>query len=457
MNRRQFASSLAAPLLGSAARRPNLLFLLSDDQRHDLLSCAGHPILRTPHIDQLAAQGTRFVNNFCATAICCTSRASILTGLHEESHRISDFKTPLSPTLEALSFPKLLQQAGYRTGFIGKYGVGGDAAPAHLFDKTYGPPGPESVGQSRRFARQAGDFLASVSAQDPFALCVHFRAPHARDNDPQQYLYDPEEAALFRDLAMPIARKAADPQYFQRLPQAVRESESRVRWGWRFTTPEHYQESVRSYFRLIAGVDAAVGQILGDLERRGLAGNTIVIYSSDNGYFLAERGLADKWYAYEESIRTPLIIRDPRVGARWRGQVRSEMTLNLDLSPTLLSAAGIPAPPCLQGRDLLPLLSGRRPSWRQEWFYSHLFPGMPPRVTIPRSEGLRTERWKYLRWIDENPVREEVYDLRQDPEEVQDLSAQPVRARLEARWRIWRDALQAWTPQTRWQDPRVRF
>jgi arylsulfatase A-like enzyme len=456
MNRRTFVASSSAAWLGRAqSKRPNLLFLLSDDQRHDLLGCAGHPILQTPNIDRLAAQGTRFRNNFCATAICCTSRASILTGLHEESHKISDFKTPLSPELEALSFPKLLRDAGYRTAFIGKYGVGGDAAPEHLFDKTYGPPGVESAGQSRRFGTQALDFLDSVRAQDNFSLCVHFRAPHARDPDPKQYLYDPEEAGLYRGMTMPLAAKAADPKYFERLPQAVRESESRVRWGWRFTSPEHYQESVRSYFRLIAGVDAVVGQILSKLASRGLAENTIVVYSSDNGYFLAERGLADKWYAYEESIRTPLIVFDPRVASRYRGQTRDEMTLNLDLHPTLLAAAGAKTPRCIQGRDLTPLVRGEKPAWRKEWFYSHLFLGFPPRVKIPKSEGLRTARWKYLRWIEESPLREEVYDLSKDPEEITDLSRQPIRAQLESRWRAWRDAVNAWTPRTVWRDPRA--
>lgn len=453
MNRRIFASSLAASFLRGQTSRPNLIFLLSDDQRHDLLSCAGHPILRTPNIDRLASQGTRFVNNFCATAICCTSRASILTGLHEESHKISDFKTPLSAELEALSFPRLLRSAGYKTGFIGKYGVGGDAAPEHLFDKTYGAPGLESVGQSRRFGKQAVDFLDSVKGQDSFALCVHFRAPHARDADPKQYLYDPEEAGLYQGMRMPVAPKAVDPKYFERLPLAVRESESRVRWGWRFTNPEHYQESVRSYFRLIAGVDAVVGQVLAKLNARGLAENTIVVYSSDNGYFLAERGLADKWYAYEESIRTPLIVYDPRLRGKARGQVRREMTLNLDLSQTLLGAAGVKAPASLQGRDLMPLVRGEKPAWRKEWFYSHLFPGMPPRVKIPRSEGLRTERWKYMRWIDESPAREEVYDLSKDPGELNDLAKGPMRARLEERWKVWREAVNSWTPQKAWQDP----
>jgi arylsulfatase A-like enzyme len=454
MNRRQFLRLAGAPaLLRGQSSKPNLLFILTDDQRADLLSVAGHPILRTPNIDQLGRTGTRFVNNFCATAICCTSRATILTGLHEESHRISNFQTPLSPTLESLSYPVLLRQAGYKTGFIGKYGVGGDAAPERLFDKTYGPPGVEAVGQSRRFGSQAIDFLDQVKAGENFCLNLHFRAPHARDPDPKQYLYDPEEADLYKGLPMPVSKKAADPKYFERLPQSVRESESRVRWNWRFTNADHYQESVRSYFRLISGVDAVVGQVMQRLESRGLADNTVVVFSSDNGYFLADRGLADKWYAYEESIRTPLIVRDPRAPASLRGRTRSEMTLNLDIAATLLDAAGAKCPQSNQGRSVMPLVRGEKPAWRKEWFYSHLFPGMPPRVRIPKSEGLRTDRWKYLRWIEESPVREEVYDLRKDPEELNDLSATPERAKLEQRWRVWREAVNAWRPDRPWTDP----
>ncbi|MDX2269912.1 MAG: sulfatase [Bryobacter sp.] len=455
MKRRQFLAGLAPALVGlGQASRPNILFLFTDDQRYDLMSCAGHPILRTPNIDRIASQGTRFENNFCSTAICCTSRATVLTGLHEKSHRISDFKTPLSPALEALSYPVLLRQAGYRTGFVGKYGVGGDEAPQHLFDKTYGPPGVEAPGQSRKFGQHAIDFLDTAKAGESFYLSLHFRAPHARDPDPQQYLYDPEEAELFRGQTMPISEKAKDRRYFERLPASVKESESYVRWKKRFTNPEHYQESVRSYFRLIAGVDAVVGQVLAKLEAKGLASNTVVVFSSDNGYFLAERGLADKWYAYEESIRTPLLIADGRVPASLRGQRRTEMTLNLDLSPTFLSVAGVTVPAAVQGRNLLPLVRGEKPAWRREWFYSHLFPGFPPKVTIPKSEGLRTERWKYIRWIEEKPAREEVYDLRQDPGELKEVDSARVRTQLAKRWQVWREALEAWTPATRWQDPK---
>lgn len=433
-------------------RRPNLLFILTDDQRADLLSCAGHSILQTPNIDRLATAGVRFTNNFCATAICCTSRATILSGLHEKTHKISNFRTPLSPDVVAFSYPNLLRQAGYKTGFVGKYGVGGDGAPKELFDVSFGNPGPERVGQSRDLGKQAISFLDGIKAEDNFCLSLSFRAPHARDPDPKQYLYDPEEADLYRNVQIPFPRKAA-PEYFERMPAFVQESESRVRWKKRFTDPEHYQESVRSYFRLIAGVDQVVGNVLQTLQSRGLADNTVVIFSSDNGYFLGERGLADKWYLYEESIRTPLIVYDPRLPAALRGKTRSEMTLNMDISPTLLSLAGIPVPQAVQGRNVMPLVRGEKPAWRKDWFYSHLFNGTPPAVTIPRSEGIRSERWKYIRWTDQSPVVEEVYDLKNDPEELVNLKTSPEKPKLAARWKTWNEALANWNPNREWKDP----
>ena len=447
MQRRTFLQAMVG-----TKRRPNLLFLLTDDQRADLLSCAGHPILRTPNIDRLATSGVRFQNNFCATAICCTSRATILSGLHERTHKISNFRTPLSAEAIKISYPHLLRQAGFKTGFVGKYGVGGDAAPKELFDTTFGNPGLERVGQSREIGNQAIQFLNGVTVTDNFCLSVSFRAPHARDADPKQYLYDPEEANLYRDLQVPVPLKA-DPKYFDRMPDYVRNSESRERWKKRFTSPEHYQESVKSYFRLIIGVDQTIGTILTTLAQRGLADNTVIVFSSDNGYFLGEMGLADKWYAYEESIRTPLIIYDPRLPQRQRGTTRSQMTLNTDIAPTLLSLAGLPVPEATQGRDLTPLLRGDNPRWRKDWFYSHYFPGNPPTVVIPRSEGIRSEQWKYIRWIDSQPLREEVYNLRRDPSELSNLDNASQQAKLRNRWQKWRDALEQWNPSQRWQDP----
>ncbi len=352
MERRSFIKTM----MGMTSR-PNFLFLLTDDQRADLMGCAGHPILKTPNIDQLSSDGVRFVNNFCTTSICCTSRASIFLGLYEKTHKISDFHTHFSQKQVQLSYPYLLRQAGFKTGFVGKYGVGSDAAPRDLFDITYGEPGPEVAGQSRDFAKKAIDFLGGVRRQESFCLSVSFRAPHANDASPQQYLYDPEEAHLYKNQAMPFPPRDSIKK-FEESPDFIKESESRLRWNKRFSNNINYQESVRSYYRLISGVDYSVGEIIRALKRLGLFENTVVIFSSDNGYFLGERGLADKWYPYEKSIRTPLIIMDPRLKNGFRSRICMKPTLNIDISPTILSMGGVSVPECVQGKNIYPLIWG---------------------------------------------------------------------------------------------------
>jgi arylsulfatase A-like enzyme len=221
------------------------------------------------------------------------------------------------------------------------------------------------------------------------------------------------------------------------------------------STPEDYQKAVKGYYRLITGIDEVVGRMLESLERRGMLDNTVVIYTADNGFFLGERALSGKWLMHEESIRTPLIIRDPRLPAALRGKRRGEMTLNIDAAPTILRAAGIDAPRSMQGRDLAAMTQGRSPSWRREFYYSHLF----EHPAIPKSEGIRDERWKYIRYIESEPLYEELYDLRQDPLEERNLArAGGHDAQLKSmreRWKIWRTAIEEWKPGTEWRDPRI--
>jgi len=210
---------------------------------------------------------------------------------------------------------------------------------------------------------------------------------------------------------------------------------------------------VKGYYRLITGVDEVVGRIRRWLEQRGLFDNTVVIYTADNGFFLGERELSGKWLMHEESIRTPLIIRDPRLPAARRGKRRGAMTLNIDVAPSILRLAGIHAPQSMQGRDLTPLLRGDTAQWRQEFYYSHLLDSK----TIPKSEGIRNQRWKYIRYIESEPLVEELYDLRQDPQEERNLArAGRHEAQLTAmreRWKIWRTTIESWRPGTEWRDP----
>ncbi len=453
------AAAFAASALGAPDRRPNIVFLLADDQRWDTLGCMGNHIIRTPNIDRLSQQGVTFQNNFCATAICCTSRASVFTGLYEKSHGITDFSTALSPRIHAQSYPVLLKKAGYRTGFVGKYGVGNDM-PASDYDYWQGLAGQggtywhEWKGKrthlTRMMGEQALEFLEGSGKSQPFCLNVSFKAPHAEDPNPKQYIYDPVDEGLYNNVTIPTPKTAA-PEYFEALPEFLKTSEGRVRWGWRFTTPESYQEMVKGYYRLISGIDAVVGKVVKKLEQMGVADNTVIVYTSDNGYFLAEHGLADKWFMLEESIRTPLIVYDPRLAANARGKRRSEMTLNVDLAPTLLSIAGVEAPGSMQGRSFMPLVAGGSQQWRSEWFYSHHF--KHPR--IPMSEGIRDGRWKFVRYLEKD--YEELYDLREDPMEIRNLHGQQAAAgqeeRLRTRWKTWNKALEAWTPDSLWREP----
>jgi len=443
--------ALSLTAIASAAPRsspPNVVFILADDLRWNTLGCMGDKIIQTPNIDRLASQGVLFRNHFVTTSICCVSRASIFSGQYEQRHGIGDFATPFTADQWQQTYPALLRQNGYRTGFIGKFGVGKDAAikaMAAEFDFWRGLPGqgglffntndPTHTHATARFGDQALEFLAGCEPGRPFCLSLSFTAPHARDKQAREFPPDPRDESLFADVSIPVPKTAAD-EYFRRLPAAVQNSEGRTRWKLRFATPEMFQRTTKDYYRLIAGIDREVGRIVAELSRRNLADKTVVIFTSDNGFVLGERGLADKWFMYEESIRVPLVVFDPRLPQPARNRTVDAMTLNIDLAPTLLDLAGLRIPKEMQGRSLAPLLVRKRApaGWRTEFFYEHHY---DPKI-IPPSEGVRTERWAYMRWLNENPVIEELYDLAADPLEEHDLAADPARAGtlsdLRSRW-----------------------
>jgi arylsulfatase A-like enzyme len=421
------------------ATRPNIVFLLADDLRWDALGCMGNRIIQTPNLDALAKRGVLFRNAFVTTSICAVSRASILTGQYARRHKINDFKTDLSPEAFARTYVALLRAAGYRVGFIGKYGVGVNL-PAVAFDYWRGFPGQgsyftkkETVHLTRRMGDQALEFLKAQDRKTPFCLSVSFKSPHAMDRAAREFPPDPRDEKLYEDATIPVP-KTADDRYFKALPEFVQQSEGRARWQLRFATAEQYQKVVRDYYRLITGMDREIGRIVAALEQLGLSENTIIIFSSDNGFFLGERGMADKWLMYEESIRVPLIVCDPRLPARERGRAVAAMALNIDLAPTMLDYAGLAVPKTMQGRSLRPLVEGKTSAWRTDWLYEH---HTLPKI-IPSSEGVRTERWTYLRWMAAQPAIEELYDLQNDPLQERNLAAVPEHRatllRLRARW-----------------------
>ncbi len=444
-------------------KRPNIILIVTDDQRWDSLGCMGNPIIHTPHLDRMAAEGILFRNHFSTTSICMSSRASIFTGLYTRCHGIDEFTKPLSPGRFLDSYPAKLRQAGYRTAFVVKWGLGGEL-PKNDFDYFEGFPGQgeyfqlidgKEVHLTRRIAEQACEFLQTDMNGEPFCLSISTKAPHVQDGHPDPYRYDPQYKDLYVNDTIPTP-ETADPCYFEALPDFIRGSEGRTRWQTRFSTPELYQHSVKNYYRLVTGIDTLVGAVRDRLERLRLSDNTVILFTSDQGCFIGEHGLAGKWLMHEESIRAPLVVYDPRLPEKRHG-IRDAMTLNLDFAPTLLDLAGVEIPPYMQGQSLIPLVNEHKKILRREWFYEHPY-GHAGK--IPKSEGIRSERWKYIRYYETDPLYEELYDLQKDPLETTNLATNPdyqsIRDRYRQRWHIWRDSLAAWKsdPRHRWCDPK---
>ena len=432
----------------TASERPNLLFIITDDQRFDMLGDL-HPFLETPNMDRLAAEGLRFENAFVTTPICAASRASLLTGLVERTHGYTFATPPLADRFVDQSYPVLLREAGYRTGFVGKFGVNTqEGAVAKMFDVYEPLMAPylreQEDGSTRHLtdinADRAVEFLRSADQANPFALTLSFNAPHAEDSNERQYIWPEAMDGVYADVAIP-APPLSEPAFFEALPEFLKEpSLNRVRWYWRFDTPDKAQEMTRGHLRMITGVDAAIGRVLAELESLELASNTVVILMGDNGYFLGERGYAGKWLPHELSIHVPLIVFDPRIQEGSRGVVPVQTVLNIDIAPTLLDLAGVDVPSTMQGTSLVPIFGGELPAeWRSDFFVEHLFDH--PR--IPKHEGVRGERYKYARYFEQEPLYEELYDLLVDPLETRNLAGDPDHFEILSELRRRTDELQA--------------
>jgi arylsulfatase A-like enzyme len=415
------------PVMG--AEKPlNILILLADDWRYDSLGCAGHPVVRTPNLDRLAMEGLRFTHAHVTTPICGVSRASLFTGQWMSRHGTTAFERFDTPWAE--TYPGLLRTNGYFLGHVGKWHNGKFPEKQFDFGRAYqGTHWIEQADGTRMHVTQrneddALEFLRTRPRHRPFCLTLAFFAPHAEDKNPLQYLPQPQSMKLYADVAVPVPANATDAS-FHRLPGFIanEQNEGRVRWHRRFDTPEKYQTMMKNYYRLITEVDAACGAVLDELRRQEVLDSTMVIFTGDNGYFHGEHGLADKWYPHQESIRVPLIVRDPRVDRKTRGATSDALVLNVDIAPTLLAAAGISAPPRMQGQNFAPLYLHERPLvWRTEFFEEHAT--IRNTNFIPASEALVRKDWKYFYWPDFD--REQLFDLESDSHEENDVAADPA-------------------------------
>ncbi len=451
-------------------RRPNILFIMADDHAAHALSCYGSKINQTPHLDRLANEGVRFTNAFCTNSVCAPSRAVILTGKYSHINGLIDNNVKFDGTQP--TFPKLLQPAGYQTALIGKWHLKTDPTG---FDYWNILPdqgvyyNPETIEMGRRsrhpgyvtdiITDQCLDWLEGRASDRPFCLMFHHKAPH-REWAPDfnhLALYEdvtlPEPDTLFDDYAgrgraareqdMTIARTLTQRD-LKFVPPTTMTPEQKERWNavygprnrafqeanleGRDLVRWRYQRYLKDYLRCIAAVDDNVGRLLDYLDRTGLARDTIVVYTSDQGFFLGDHGWFDKRFMYEESLRLPLLIRYPREIRP--GSVNHDMVLNLDFAETFLDYAGVTIPGDMQGRSLRPLLKGRTPpDWRRSMYYHYY--EYPSEHSVRRHYGVRTERYKLIRFY--NDFDEwELYDLKADPDELHNVSADPAYAGIVA-------------------------
>lgn len=429
----------AGAALAQQVRRPNIIFLLTDDHRWDALGAMGNRIIQTPHLDALAKRGILFRNAHVTTAICMVSRASLLSGQYMSRHGINDFSTDFKPEALAQTYPALLKKAGYKIGFIGKFGIGVKNQPDTLFDywaaKKEGQPQYELANESGHtihhtdsVGKDIAQFLERFAGNEaPFCLSVSFKAPHELDGNPPKYPVQERFKPLYEKVKIPDPLTAA-PQYWDNLPAFFRTDQNigRDRWKPLLSTPELRQQTTRDYYRLITGVDEVVGNMVAQLKNLKIDQNTLIIFMGDNGFSLGEHGLEGKWFGFEESIRVPLIISGGALPKSFQGKSSPQLALNIDIAPTILSFAGIPVPSAIQGYDLLAVEQKKLPA-RKDFFYEHTYLGSP---RLPKVEGVVSGDLKYMLYTEHG--YEELYDTVKDPHETVNLAKRgSEKARLE--------------------------
>jgi arylsulfatase A-like enzyme len=445
-------------------KRPNILFIMSDDHDAHAISCYGSKVNQTPNIDRLAKEGMRFEHCFCTNSLCAPSRAVILTGKYSHLNGLKDNKDTFDGGQQ--TGPKLLQQAGYETAIIGKWHLKTDPTGFDYWDILPGQGvyyNPVLIEMGRRKKHQgyvteiitdhALRWLKGRTSDKPFYLMLHHKAPHREWELAPKYLtfYDdkkiPEPATLFDDYSgrgraaheqdMTIAKTMTNRDV-KLVPPNGLTPEQKAQWdaaydpkikAFKETDPQgrdlvrwKYRRYMQDYLGCIASVDESVGRVLDYLQEAGLADNTIVFYTSDQGFFLGEHGWFDKRFMYEESLQMPLLVRYPK--EIQAGSVNKDLVMNLDFAETFLDYAGVRAPQDMQGVSLRPLLRGRTPvDWRKAVYYHYYeFPAVH---SVKRHYGVRTERYKLIHFY--NDIDEwELYDLQSDPDEMRNVYNDPA-------------------------------
>lgn len=437
-----------------AAPRPNVLFILTDDQRWDALGLAGNRHLKTPNMDRLGREGVYFRNAFCTTSLCSPSRASILSGLYAHRHGVVDNFTEYPAGLK--SFPRVLQGEGYETAYIGKWHMGEDNdMPRPGFDWFVTHKGQGKYfdtefcfnGERREVVKgyyttvvtdMAEAWLKRPRGGKPWCLMIGHKAPHS--------FYLPEEkyAKAFDAVRTPYPETA-----FMLDDKPAWIKDRLYTWhgiygplfDWRKRFPDDSPEAVkdfeamnRAYWATLLSVDDSVGRLYRLLEARGELDNTVIVFMSDNGILSGEHGMVDKRTAHESSIRVVQLVRYPGLTPPAAPRVVEQQVLTVDVAPSLLELCGAPALPETHGRSWVRLVREGDPAWRTSWFYYYNYERQFPYT--PNVRSLRTDSWKYIRYPhgDGTPDRHmaELYNIEFDPGERHNLIANPKYAAVAA-------------------------
>ena len=425
------------------ASRPNIVFVLVDDLRWDELGCAGHPFIKTPNIDRIAREGAMFRNAFVTTPLCSPSRASFLTGQYAHTHGIIDNVDRSVASQRLVTFPSLLHQSGYATAFVGKWHMGNDDKPRPGFDRwvsfkgqgTYTDPDINEDGREIETTGYTTDLLNGYAVEfikrkhdRPFLVYLAHKAihPEVKQNDDgsvdlsaaERFIPAKRHDGAYEDKTIP--RRPNYGRAPEDKPALQRQIGNLPALGPDTVTPD---EAILGRQRTLLAIDEGVGEILKALEQTGQLDNTVIVFTSDNGYFYGEHGLSvERRLAYEESIRLPLLVRYPKVASP--GTVRDEFALNIDLAPTLLDLAGVSIPATSQGRSLLPLLRGSRVGWRSSFLVELYSDKVFPRIVQMGYKAVRNQRWKYIHYLELEGM-DELYDLKKDPYELHNVINEP--------------------------------
>ena len=453
--------------------RPNIIFLLTDDQRDNTFGVMGHPFVKTPNVDRLVGQSVRFSNTYIAEPCCSPSRTALFTGMHERVNGIGFTSSyQLTPSQWRRTYPALLRKAGYYTGFVGKFGVEyytfrGQAARefdfwrghdgwTKFFPKDYKSPSCTPYHEAKEdvitfiIDECVTNFFDSLPKDKPFCLSVSFNVPHGSQttsmypdypdwrrmsrpaNENPKLKGHPIYDTLYRDVDIQIpAETATDPYRF--IPKFIMDQDAGRRtktYTYNYTRPTCLEHHIR-YYQTITGVDQVIGRMLADLKRRNLARNTVIIYASDHGLLMGEYGMGGKALLYDLASKIPCFLHDPHMPTDRRGSRVEELVSSLDITKTILDYAQVAAPDFMTGQSLRPLVEGKNVPWRKELFLENLYTGRD----TPFQEGIRLGKWKYIRMFDgktgynesdvdfsnRKPDFEMLFDLEADPKEMHNL------------------------------------